>query len=172
MSDTVELGSPWSGAFYGEVVGPSGRCFTKKRASEILGVSGRTVQGLVSQGRLTKDVLPPGQGNAVYLRANRVRARAQEKSRWPPTRLPEESDDDAWRELATRQGHDLDEALRDARSARAEAQKLHADLDETRRKLRQLELDNADLRQAIGRMGRVIERDGAASWSEQDGRNA
>jgi hypothetical protein len=153
-------GSPWPEGEFGEVTGPSGsRCFDKDRCATILGVSGRTVQTLVAEGKLEKDPTPVGQSTRLYLSAASVERLATTKRRWPPSKtLPAEANEDAWHELAVSQGKDLERTREQLGTANTSLQKLEEELRTAKDRLRLLEADNRDLRQAAASLGAVVGR--------------
>ena len=154
--DRPKYGEQWPGGRFGEVIGPSGkRCYSKDRCAQILGRSGRTIQSLVAAGRLEKDPVPSGSGRQVFIFADGF----EERGKWPPSQITADSTgNDAWHELAIRQGHDLELARSNLTAALATASGLEHQVAELTAKIHSLEADERDLRSAISSLGAVMGR--------------
>ena len=127
------------------------------------------MQGLTGTEGLVKDPVPVGRLQKVFFLADSVERVARERSRWPPQGVLDPADTAAWQELATHQGHDLERIRSELASAKKERDQMNADLVKARARIRTLSKDNADLRQAVGSLGRMAERHAHNAVNEDGG---
>jgi hypothetical protein len=108
---------------------------------------------------LEKDPVPSGSGRQVFIFADGFEALAEERGKWPPSQITADSTgNDAWHELAIRQGHDLELARSNLTAALATASGLEHQVAELTAKIHSLEADERDLRSAISSLGAVMGR--------------
>lgn len=82
--------------------------------------------------------------------------------------MPDDNDREAWHELLTRQGHDLDQVRRELAEANARVGSLENELGRLKEQVRGLKRDRGDLATALERATAVVSRMSSESTHEHE----